>query len=98
LHKLGWYGEDSPWKDVCINKYWRLKDAKSRDFTISSYHPLGSCRMGTDPSKSVVDEGFKVWNTKNLYIVDGSIFPDSTGLNPQMTIMSSGIMAAKLIS
>jgi len=97
LHKMNWYSEDSPWKDASINKYWRLKNVTAKDFTISSYHPLGSCRMGTDPSTSVVDEQFKVWNTENLYVVDGSIFPDSTGVNPQMTIMAAALMAADFI-
>jgi choline dehydrogenase-like flavoprotein len=97
LHKMGWYSESSPWKDASINKYWRLNDVTTRDFTLSSYHPLGSCRMGVDPSNSVVGEDFKVWGTENLYVVDGSIFPDSTGLNPSFTISAMGFCAANII-
>lgn len=97
LHKIKWYNEDSPWKNPSINKYHKLDKITPNDITISAYHPLGSCRMGLDPSISVVNENYKVWGTKNLYIVDGSVFPDSTGLNPQLTIMAMGLRAGEMI-
>jgi choline dehydrogenase-like flavoprotein len=97
LHKMKWYSDDSPWKDSYINKLWNINKISSKDVTISSYHPLGSCRMGNDPSTSVIGEDFKVWNTKNLYVVDGSIFPDSTGINPQLTIIAAGLACGENI-
>lgn len=54
----------------------------------AAFHPLGTCRMGLDPQQSVVDENLKVHGYDNLYICDGSIFPSSLGVNPQMTIMA----------
>lgn len=53
--------------------------------------------MGDDPKSSVVNDGFEVWGTEGLYVVDGSVFPSSTGHNPQLTIMSLGLMAADFI-
>jgi choline dehydrogenase-like flavoprotein len=49
-------------------------------------HMLGTCRMGIDPRKSVVDENLKSHNHKNLYIVGGSAFPTAGITNPTLTI------------
>jgi len=63
-------------------------------------HQLGTCRMGDDDANSVVcgnpEKGKfgEVWGYKNLYIVDGSIFSYSLGVNPALTIAA----LAELIS
>ncbi|MBM3270793.1 MAG: GMC family oxidoreductase [Candidatus Sericytochromatia bacterium] len=49
-------------------------------------HQMGTCRMGEDPGKSVVDSGGKAHDLANLYVVDSSVFPTSLGVNPQITI------------
>ena len=49
-------------------------------------HMLGSNKMGTHPSNSVVDRNHKVWGVDNLFVVDGSVFPESVGINPMMSI------------
>jgi len=89
VHKIG--------RNHCHIKYKRINGLAQGDITISAYHPLGTCRMGTSADNSVVDDEFRVWGTKNLYVVDGSVFPSSTGFNPQLTIMSMGLMAADMI-
>jgi choline dehydrogenase-like flavoprotein len=59
---------------------------------ISSAHMQGSNKMGNNPTKSVVDQKFKVWDPEisrqfnNLYVVDSSIFPESIGANPMQAI------------
>ena len=60
----------------------------------SSQHPLGTCRMGIDPSNSVVDDAGKVWGIGGLYAADGSIVPTSLGVNPQLTIMAMATRVA----
>jgi choline dehydrogenase len=39
------------------------------------YHQCGTCRMGTDPKQSVVDEQLSVHGVQGLRVVDASIFP-----------------------
>ncbi|KAH9819742.1 GMC oxidoreductase-domain-containing protein [Melampsora americana] len=54
---------------------------------IGTAHQMGSCPMGTDSKKSVIDENGKVWGTQSLYIADASVLPTSTGVNPAITTM-----------
>ena len=49
-------------------------------------HLMGGCAMGKDPSKSVVDSRLRYHELDNLFVVDGSVFPTSLGVNPQVTI------------
>lgn len=62
---------------------------------LSAHHPLGTCRMGTHPSNSVIDREGKVWGIDGLYIVDGSAIPGPLGVNPQVTIMANALRIAK---
>lgn len=58
----------------------------------SSKHLHGTLRMGNDPSSSVVNKWGKFHDLENLYCVDSSIFPYSTGYNPVLTIMALSFM------
>lgn len=42
---------------------------------LDNVHKKGSCRMGKDPSDSVVDLNGKSWDIDNLWLADASIFP-----------------------
>ena len=55
---------------------------------ISSAHPQGGNRMGDDSSTCVVNSNGIVHGFRNLYVCDSSIFPTSTGVNPQITVMA----------
>lgn len=61
----------------------------AKDLELQAFHPLGTCRMGADPYESVVDPHCRLYGFDNLYILDGSIFPTSLGVNPQLTIMAA---------
>ena len=54
----------------------------------SSQHPLGTCRMGADPERSVVKPDGETWDVRDLYVVDGSVLPSSLGVNPQVSVMA----------
>ena len=54
--------------------------------TMFSAHQMGGCAMGSDPHRSVVDARGRHHQIENLFITDGSIFPTSLGVNPQLSI------------
>jgi choline dehydrogenase-like flavoprotein len=54
--------------------------------TLFSAHQMGGCAMGEDPAYSVVNSRGRHHELENLWIVDGSIFPTSLGVNPQLSI------------
>jgi choline dehydrogenase-like flavoprotein len=58
------------------------------DWLLSAFHPLGTCRMATDPGRGVVSTNHEVFGAPGLYVSDGSVVPSSVGVNPQETIMA----------
>jgi len=61
---------------------------KPGELKVSAYHPMGTCRMGSDPRSSVVDEYGQTHDVPGLWVLDASIVPSSTVVNPQITIMA----------
>ena len=51
-------------------------------------HVQGTCRMGSDPERSVVDGDAQSWHVKRLYVGDGSLVPRTLSVNPSLTIMA----------
>jgi choline dehydrogenase-like flavoprotein len=51
-------------------------------------HVQGTCRMGSDPERSVVDTDAQSWDVKRLYVGDGSLVPRTLSVNPSLTIMA----------
>ncbi|WP_139491930.1 GMC family oxidoreductase [Brevibacillus dissolubilis] len=51
-------------------------------------HLMGGCRMGSDPTTSVVDGYGRTHDIPNLYITGASIFVTSSGSNPTNTVMA----------
>ena len=49
-------------------------------------HQMGGCRMGADPARSVVNPQLRHHTLANLFVVDGSVFPTSLGVNPMESI------------
>ena len=58
---------------------------------------MGTARMGTDPTRSVVNEWGRSHDVKNLFIIDGSIFVTSAGVNPTCTIQALALYIADSI-
>ena len=61
------------------------------------WHLLGTARMGRDPATSVVNEWGRCHDVKNLFIVDGSIWVTSGGVNPTSTIQALALYIADSI-
>ena len=78
----------------------RLLRARVRasDFDVTAYHPLGTCRMGRDPSRSVIGLDHRVHDVGGLYVTDGAAVPTSVGVNPQLTIMAMALRASEHIT
>ena len=51
-------------------------------------HQAGTCRMGTDPRRSVTDSRGRVWGHDGITIADGSLHVTNGGVNPVLTILA----------
>ncbi|WP_337660507.1 GMC family oxidoreductase [Anderseniella sp. Alg231-50] len=61
----------------------------------STTHAMGTCRMGIDPDKSVVNASQRSHRWKNLWISDASVFASSGGGDaPSLTIHALSIRMA----
>ena len=65
--------------------------------TGNASHQHSTLRMGNDPEESVLDKWCQAHEVDNLYAVDGSPFPTSTGMNPTLTIMANAWRVAENI-
>ena len=61
------------------------------------WHLMGTARMGNDPETSVVNAWGRCHDVRNLFIVDGSIFVTSAGVNPTHTIQALALYVADQI-
>lgn len=62
-----------------------LKNEPAR-YRYTSFHPQGTCRMGADPRRSVVNPRGETHDVKRLYVMDASVLPTSIGYNPSETV------------
>lgn len=60
----------------------------------SGWHLMGTARMGNEPETSVVNRFQQSHDVDNLYIVDGSVFVTSSGVNPTATITALALRTA----
>ncbi|WP_435102268.1 GMC family oxidoreductase [Halarchaeum sp. P4] len=60
-------------------------------------HPMGTTRMGSDPSESVVDARLRTHDLTNLSIASSSVFPTGGAMNPTLTIGALSLKAAEHI-
>ena len=49
-------------------------------------HLMGGCGMSENPKTGVVNSRGRHHQLANLSVMDGSLFPTSLGVNPQLTI------------
>ncbi|MCB1445281.1 MAG: GMC family oxidoreductase N-terminal domain-containing protein [Rhizobiaceae bacterium] len=69
-----------------------IADFRARSNT--TFHPIGTCRMGLGRGDSVVDRRLKVHGIEGLRIADASVFPDMISGNTNATCIMIGEKAA----
>jgi choline dehydrogenase-like flavoprotein len=60
-------------------------------------HACGTLRCGHDPVSSVVDSRGAVHGMRGLYVVDGSVLPRSSRVNPSLSIFAWALRTADLL-
>ena len=61
-------------------------------------HTVGTYRMGSDPSTSVVNSEQRSWDHPNLFLVGSGVFPTVATGNPTLTIAALALWAAQTIT
>jgi choline dehydrogenase-like flavoprotein len=71
-------------------------EAHLRSTMQTIYHPVGTCRMGSDET-SVVDPQLRVRGVEGLRVVDASVFPDVPRGNTNAPVIALAERAADLV-
>jgi choline dehydrogenase-like flavoprotein len=61
-------------------------------------HACGTLIAGSDPNNSVVDADGRVHGLDNVYVVDGSVLPRSSRVNPALTIYAWALRVASRLT
>ena len=77
-----------------LNEAGAVETSAESPLPPAGWHLMGTARMGTDPSASVVNEWGRSHDVRNLFIVDGSIFVTAGGVNPTNTIQALALYIA----
>jgi choline dehydrogenase-like flavoprotein len=66
--------------------YWPAGQTTTRLKYFGAGHVVGTYRMGTDASNSVVNDMQRSWDHDNLYLVGSGTFPTVATANPTLTL------------
>ena len=69
---------------------------KARDIATTIFHPVGTCKMGSDPM-AVVDNELRVHGVAGLRVADASIMPTLTSGNTNAPSIMIGEKASKMV-
>ena len=81
------------WTTTTSSPVAEIKDPRESPVP-ESRHVMGTARMGTDPSTSVVDPHGRLHGLDNLVVADSSVFVTSTGYGPTLTLTALAARAA----
>ncbi|HEX7380694.1 MAG TPA: GMC family oxidoreductase N-terminal domain-containing protein [Nevskiaceae bacterium] len=63
----------------------------------TTYHPIGTCRMGPDSREAVVDTRLRVYGVEGLRVIDASVFPSIPSGNTNAPVIAVAEKAMDLI-
>jgi choline dehydrogenase len=72
-----------------------VDDFRRRSGTV--YHPVSTCRMGTDASSAVVDPRLRVHGVDGLRVIDASVFPAVISGNTNAASIVTGWKGAEMV-
>lgn len=73
---------------------WKAAGAQDVWSMPRTAHTIGTCCMGVDPERSVVNPDCRSHDIPNLWISDNSTFPSTLSANPAITIMALALRTA----
>ena len=64
---------------------------------LTAVHPMGTMRLGEDPTRSVVRSTGEHHQLRGLFVADGSLFPTSLGGPPQISIYAFALHLSRYL-
>lgn len=68
------------------------------ELDVVAVHPMSSVPMGDDPQRAPVGSDGKHHHVHNLWVADGSLFPSSIGVPPQLSIYAMGLHVGRSLA
>lgn len=65
--------------------------AATGQMDVTAVHPMGTVPMGDDPATHAVGSNGRHHHCEGLWVADGSLFPTSIGVPPQVSIYAMGL-------
>ncbi|XP_021183262.3 ecdysone oxidase [Helicoverpa armigera] len=75
-------------------EYW---NCVAVNLVTTIFHPVSTCKMGSDISMSVVDSRLRVHGVKNLRVIDSSVMPDTISGNTNGPSVMVGERGSELV-
>ncbi len=77
-------------RSIWDSDYWESE-------VMTTWHHMGTTRMGSEASEGVVDENCRVFGTKNLFVAGSSVFPTGGGSPPTFMIVALALRLAEYV-
>lgn len=76
----------------------RLAPIVRGELDVVAVHPMASVPMGDDPRRAPVASNGKHHHVEGLFVADGSLFPSSIGVPPQLSIYAMGLHVGRALA
>lgn len=76
----------------------RELDLRRGAIDLTAVHPMASVPMGDDPKVAAVDSYGRHHHLAGLFVADGSLFPSSIGVPPQLSIYAMGLHVGRALA